>query len=102
MSRRASLAWVPSAPVPLRVVLIGGVVALLAGIAIVLSQSGHELTGTNGAKREQFVAVLHGGQRACQPNATVPAGAGRLRLQRGAYGRAGAPPRGGGGPGAGA
>ena len=76
---------------PLRVVLIGGVVALLAGIAIVLSQSGHELTGTNGAKREQFVAVLHGGQRACQPNATVPAGTGRLGLEIGTYGRPGPP-----------
>src|SRR3954451_15334111 len=91
MSRRASLAWVPSAPVPLRVVLIGGVVALLAGIAIVLSQSGHELTGTNGAKREQFVAVLPGGQRACQPNATVPAGTGRFGLEVGTYGRPGPP-----------
>jgi hypothetical protein len=77
--------------VPLRVVLIGGVVALLAGIAIVLSQSGHELTGTNGAKREQFVAVLHGGQRACQPNATVPAGTGRFGLEIGTYGRPGPP-----------
>lgn len=76
---------------PLRVVLIGGVVALLAGIAIVLSQSGHELTGTNGAKREQFVAVLHGGQRACQPNATVPAGTGRFGLEIGTYGRPGPP-----------
>ncbi|MFL5835232.1 MAG: hypothetical protein ACJ76K_01450 [Solirubrobacteraceae bacterium] len=76
---------------PLRVVLIGGVVALLAGIAIVLSQSGHELTGTNGAKREQFVAVLHGGQRACQPNTTVPAGTGRFGLEVGTYGRRGPP-----------
>ena len=76
---------------PLRVVLIGGVVALLAGIAIVLSQSGHELTGTNGVKREQFVAVLHGGQRACQPNATVPAGTARFGLEVGTYGRPGPP-----------
>jgi hypothetical protein len=77
--------------VPLRVVLIGGVVALLAGIAVVLSQSGHELTGTNGAKREQFVAVLRGGERACQPNATVPAGTGRFGLEIGTYGRPGPP-----------
>ena len=76
---------------PLRVVLIGGVVALLAGIAIVLSQSGHELTGTNGAKPEQFVAVLNGGQRACQPNAAVPAGTGRFGLEVGTYGRPGPP-----------
>ena len=76
---------------PLRVVLIGGVVALLAGIAIVLSQSGHELTGTNGAKREQFVAVLQGGERACQPNATVPAETGRFGLEIGTYGRPGPP-----------
>ena len=76
---------------PLRVVLIGGVVALLAGIAIVLSQSGHELTGTNGAKREQFAAVLQGGERACQPNATVPAGTGRFGLEIGTYGRPGPP-----------
>jgi hypothetical protein len=77
--------------VPLRVVLIGGLVALLAGIAIVLSQSGHELTGTNGAKREQFVALLQGGQKACQPAATVPAGTGRLGLEIGTYGQPGPP-----------
>jgi hypothetical protein len=77
--------------VPLRVVLIGGVVALLAGIAIVLSQSGHELTGTNGAKREQFVAVLSGGRKVCQPGVTLPSGTGRFGLEIGAYGRPGPP-----------
>jgi hypothetical protein len=77
--------------VPLRVVLIGGVVALLAGIVLVLSQSGYELTGTNGAKRDQFAAVLHGGQRACQPGTQVPKGTGRFELEIGTYDRPGPP-----------
>jgi hypothetical protein len=77
--------------VPLRVVLIGGLVALLAGIAIVLSQSGHELTGSNLVKRDQFVAVLQGGQQSCQPSVTVHAGTGRLNLVIGTYGRPGPP-----------
>src|SRR6266511_2469018 len=88
LTHAASLA---SAPVPLRVILIGGLVALLAGIALVLSQSGHELTGTNGAKRGEFVAVLQGGQKACRPGATVPPGTGRLGLEIGTYGQPGPP-----------
>jgi hypothetical protein len=77
--------------VPLRVVLIGGLVALLAGIAIVLSQSGHELTGSNLVKRDQFVVVLQGGQQTCQLGVNVPAGTGRLGLEVGTYGRPGPP-----------
>jgi hypothetical protein len=79
--------------VPLRAVIIGGIVALVVGIVIVLSQSGHELTGTNGAKRDQFVAVLHGGRQVCSGPATVPAGTGRYALEIGTYGRPGPPLR---------
>jgi hypothetical protein len=75
----------------LRVVLIGGLVALLAGVAIVLSQSGHELTGSNLVHRDEFVAVVPGGGKSCQTAVNVPAGTGRLGLEVGTYGRPGPP-----------
>jgi hypothetical protein len=79
-----------SPPVPLRVVLIGGVVLILAGLAVVLSHSGREQTGTNAIKRDSFVVVVPAGGTACQVDA-LPAGTGHLELLIGTYGKPGPP-----------
>src|SRR4051794_7724550 len=79
-----------SPPVPLRVVLIGGVVLILAGLAVVLSHSGREQTGTNAIKRDSFVVVVPAGGTACQVDA-LPARTGRLELLIGTYGKPGPP-----------
>jgi hypothetical protein len=77
--------------VPLRVVLIGGVVLILAGLVYVLSQSGYEQTGTDAIKPETFVAVVPAGGRICQGPGLVAAKTGRVATVIGSYGKPGPP-----------
>jgi hypothetical protein len=77
--------------VPLRVVLIGGVALILAGLVYVLSQSAYEQTGSDAVKPETFVVVLPGGATVCQGPGLVTAKTGRVDLVIGSYGRPGPP-----------
>ena len=76
---------------PLRVVLIGGVALILAGLVYVLSQSGYEQTGTDAIKPETFVAVVPAGARICQGPGLVGAKTGRVATVIGSYGKPGPP-----------
>ena len=76
---------------PLRVVLIGGVALILAGLVYVLSQSGYEHTGTDAIKPETFVAVVPAGARICQGPGLVGAKTGRVATVIGSYGKPGPP-----------
>jgi hypothetical protein len=77
--------------VPLRVVLIGGVALILAGLVYVLSQSAYEQTGSDAIKPETFAVVLPGGGTVCQGPDLVAAKTGRVNLVIGTYGRPGPP-----------
>jgi hypothetical protein len=77
--------------VPLRVVLIGGVALILAGLVYVLSQSAYEQTGSDAIKPETFVAVAPAGGRVCQGPGPVPAKTGRVATVIGSYGKPGPP-----------
>jgi hypothetical protein len=77
--------------VPLRVVLIGGVVLILAGLAYVLSQPAYEQTGSNYVKPELFSIVLPAGATVCQGPDVVPAKTGRVAMTIGTYGKPGPP-----------
>ena len=76
---------------PLRVVLIGGVALILAGLVYVLSLSAYEQTGSDAVKPETFVAVVPAGGRVCQGPEPVPAGTGRVAMVIGSYGKPGPP-----------
>jgi len=80
-----------SPAVPLRVVLIGGVALILAGLVYVLSQSGYEQTGTDAIKPETFVAVVPAGARICQGPGLVGAKTGRVATVIGSFGKPGPP-----------
>jgi hypothetical protein len=77
--------------VPLRVVLIGGVALILAGLVYVLSQSAYEQTGTDAIKPETFAVVLPAGATVCQGPQLVTAKTGRVGMVVGAYGKPGPP-----------
>ena len=73
-----------------RIAIGASLLALVAGIAIVLSQGREERTGVNGIAPQSYVASLRPGQRICQP-ATLPAGTRAVGLTVGVYGRPGPP-----------
>jgi len=79
--------------VPLRVVLIGGVALILAGLVSVLSQSGYEQTGSDSVKTETFAVVLPAGGTVCQGPDVVAAKTGRVNMVIGSYGKPGPPLR---------
>ena len=76
---------------PLRVVLIGGVALILAGLVYVLSQSGYEQTGSDSVKPETFAVVLPAGGTVCQGPDVVAAKTGRVNMVIGSYGKPGPP-----------
>ena len=78
---------------PLRVVLIGGVALILAGLVYVLSQSGYEQTGSDSVKPETFAVVLPAGGTVCQGPDVVAAKTGRVNMVIGSYGKPGPPLR---------
>ena len=76
---------------PLRVVLIVGVVGILGGLVYVLSQSGYDQTGSNATQRAAFVAVVPAGGTVCEGPELVPAKTGRIDMLIGTYGHPGKP-----------
>jgi hypothetical protein len=77
--------------VPLRAVLIGGVVLILAGLAYVVSKPAYEQTGTDDVKPETFAVVVPRGGTVCQGPDLIQAKTGRVATVIGSYGRPGPP-----------
>jgi hypothetical protein len=73
-----------------RIAIGASLLALIAGMAIVLAESRPERTGVNGIAPDAYVASLRPGQSICQP-ATVPAGTRSVGLTVGVYGLPGPP-----------
>jgi predicted membrane protein DUF2142 len=74
-----------------RLAIVGGIVALLAGVAVAGAQSAHRQLSSNLVTAEAFMAVLEPGVRLCQDGESVPRGTGAIRLTLGSYGRPGPP-----------
>jgi hypothetical protein len=68
-----------------------GVILVLAGAVLVLSQRAPRLAGTNSIRPAGYVATVAPGKRLCQPVEVVPADARAVRLFVGVYGRPGPP-----------
>jgi hypothetical protein len=73
-----------------RVAIGASLLALIAGLAIVLAESRPERTGVNGIPPAAYVASLRPRQIICQPS-TIPAGTGSVGLTVGTYGLPGPP-----------
>jgi hypothetical protein len=73
-----------------RIAIGAALLALVAGLAIVLSESRPERTGVNGIPPAAYVAALRPGQKICQPS-TVAAGTSSVGLTVGTYGVPGPP-----------
>jgi hypothetical protein len=69
-----------------RVVLLAGALALLAGVVVAGSQRAYRLVGSNRVPAAGFYVRLRHARTLCQP-ALVPAGTGALRFLVGTYGR---------------
>ena len=76
-----------------RVVLVGGVIALLVAIVVGGTRPEPVLLGSNGVRPNAFVAVLPGGKTLCQGGWPLPRGTGRLGMTIGTYGHASRPVR---------
>ncbi len=73
-----------------RIAIGAALLALVAGLAIVLTGSRPERTGVNGIPPAAYVAALRPGQTICQPG-TVAAGTSSVGLTVGTYGAPGPP-----------
>lgn len=73
-----------------RLAIGASLLALIAGIAIVLAERHPDRTGVNGIAPNAYVASLRPGQSICQP-ATVPSGTRTVGLTAGVYGQPGPP-----------
>jgi hypothetical protein len=71
-----------------RVAIGASLLALIAGLAIVLAESRPERTGVNGIPAAAYVAVLAPGQKTCQAS-TIAAGTRSVGLTAGTYGAPG-------------
>lgn len=83
-----SLGPIDSRRVRTRVAIGASLLALIAGLAIVLSASHPARTGVNGIAPNAYVASLAPHQTFCEP-ATLPAGTSAVGLTVGTYGRPG-------------
>jgi hypothetical protein len=74
---------------PVRVVVGGGVLALLVALAVVLTGSAPRRSGSNYVPADVFVTPISPGQAICQEGEEVPADTGSLRMTLGSYFRPG-------------
>jgi hypothetical protein len=70
-------------------VAIVGLVGIVALLVVVGSRSQTRQLGSNLVLEREFPVVIPAGRRACQLEAAVPGGSGRLQLLVGTYGRPG-------------
>lgn len=73
----------------LRLVIVGGLVALLVGVGVAGAQSKRRQEASNLVAATRFVAVVEGGKAVCQRLERIPAGVGALRVLIGTYGAPG-------------
>lgn len=74
-----------------RIVLIGGLLALLLAVALGGAGNSPALLGSNGFRPGAFIAVVPAGRTLCQSDQLVPRTTGSLRMTIGSYGRPGPP-----------
>jgi Predicted membrane protein (DUF2142) len=74
-----------------RLVILGGLLALIAGVAVAGAQSGHRQLSSNLIPNGTFAFVVEGGDRVCQRAETIPAGTSAVRMTLGTYGPPGPP-----------
>jgi hypothetical protein len=76
---------------PVRAVVVGGVLALVCALAVILSGRQLQIASTDRVDNNQFAAVLGPAQHICQYNEDVPPGATALRMTIGDYDKPGPP-----------